>query len=99
METKDFVRYWDKGAFVYSPGLMGNEQDARVYFWNNSQEDLLKYLREEINNGWKPITEVGPASIKVRTFDKLTFGQMITGVPARTWYEAEEFRVVLMKEN
>jgi hypothetical protein len=99
METKDFVRIWNPGDFKYSPGLGGNENDARVYFWNNSQEYLLKDIREEINNGWKPITEIGPSSFKLRTSTSGHFTQLMTGVPARVWYEVVEFRIVLMKEN
>jgi hypothetical protein len=69
METKDFVRIWPEGnRWSYSPGAAGTEMTARMYIWNNTQADLLKGLQEEINEGWKPITEVGPSAFKLRSY-------------------------------
>jgi hypothetical protein len=70
METKDFVQTWQSDAAWFSPGFGNSEYDARLYFWNYYQGTLLRELQKEINEGWKPITEVGPAAFKLRSYSK-----------------------------
>ncbi|MBI5666824.1 MAG: hypothetical protein HZC41_02355 [Chloroflexi bacterium] len=65
MARKDFVRTYGIGEMWLEGGLV-TEYEARVYFWNSTQVRLLKELQNEIEDGWKPITEVGPAAFKVR---------------------------------
>jgi hypothetical protein len=75
-ETKDFVWRWSPGERGwYQPGFSG-EQGARLYFWNNSQVNLLPALQKDINEGWTPVTEVGPAAFNLRSFEvtEHTFG-------------------------
>jgi hypothetical protein len=99
METKDFVRYWKPGQTYFGAGLLQGEQDARIFFWSSHQAYLLMELRKEINDGWKPITEVGPSAFKVRMYTKTTLRNIIGGTPSRDYYEPEEFRVVLIKDS
>ena len=66
-DKKDFV--WNgKAGWWYQPGIAG-EQGARVYFWNNHQGEILPLLQNELEGGWKPITEVGPAGFKLRNYE------------------------------
>jgi len=75
MQTKDFV-------YKYPPGwswclLSGFDSytipGAQRSFWNSSQAAILVALQKEINQGWKPITEVGPAAIKIRTYKSMRY--------------------------
>ncbi|HTX92276.1 MAG TPA: hypothetical protein VMC09_13785 [Anaerolineales bacterium] len=75
-DRKDFV--WNgPDGWWYQPGLEG-ELGARVYFWNNFQGKILPLLQNELDDGWKPITEIGPSGFKLRDYEvtKHTFGVM-----------------------
>jgi len=74
METKDFVYTWKEGErWSYSPGIAGTEMTARIYFWNNTQAQLLNILQQEINEGWTAVTEVGPSAFILNSYTKTEF--------------------------
>ena len=43
------------------------EAGVRYEFWNDYQNEILPELQDELDNGWTPITEIGPAGIKITT--------------------------------
>ncbi len=75
-ESKYFV-WKGKVDWWYQPGFEG-EQGARVYFWNNHQAEILPLLQNELNNSWRPVTEIGPAGFNLRSYEvtKHNFGVM-----------------------
>jgi hypothetical protein len=77
METSFYVKYFAPGETWYQPGL-GGEQSARQYFWNNNQARLLTELQSCLNQGWRPITEVGPSAFVLGSYEvtEHTFGFM-----------------------
>lgn len=68
-QTKDFVYTWQPGEVWYRPGFSGPSA-ARQYFWDEYQNKLLVDLQNELDQGWEPITQVGPSAIKMRSYEK-----------------------------
>ncbi len=38
--------------------------------WEEYQSVLLRALQKEFDDGWEPITEVGPSAFKLRSYEK-----------------------------
>lgn len=71
MASKDFVYTWKSGnRRWYSPGFGEGEYTARSYFWDYYQYKLLTELQAEYDDGWKPITEIGPSAFVLRQYKK-----------------------------
>jgi hypothetical protein len=47
------------------------EAGARKEFWDSYQAKILAELRTDLDNGWEPISEVGPAGISLKTSREL----------------------------
>jgi hypothetical protein len=83
-EKKDFVWKWAPGERGwYQPGIDG-EFGARMYFWNNYQGAVLRELQKEFEEGWKPITEVGPAAFLLNSYE--VTGHDIGVVDVLMWF-------------
>lgn len=41
------------------------DSEAKSYFWNTFQSEILPELQKELDSGWEPITEVGPAAVSL----------------------------------
>ena len=86
-EYKCFFWEWEKGKggrYPLGPGR--NEQLAQMFFWNNAQIHILPALQKELDQGWQPVSEVGPAGLHL-----LSRG----GNPG--WLEVRVFRVKLRR--
>lgn len=71
MPQKDFVYTFEQGDIWFSPGTFdAGESAARLYFWENYQDKILRALRAEMDQGWRPFTEVGPSAFKLRSYTK-----------------------------
>jgi hypothetical protein len=46
------------------------ESSVRLQEWQSHQKDILPALQMRIDQGWEPIAEVGPASIKLKSYKK-----------------------------
>jgi hypothetical protein len=62
-------RYFDEvkaygAAEINRDGL--TEAEARLHFWQKHQSVLLPNFQVYIDDGWEPITELGPACLKLR---------------------------------
>ena len=71
-DYKDFVWDWPKTNILRARiGVAGARDNfvtldqAQRMFWQDYQRDILTALQLEIDQGWQPISEVGPASIEV----------------------------------
>jgi hypothetical protein len=49
------------------------ESSAKITFWNDFQQEILVSLQDEIDDGWTPITEIGPAGIRISLKKELFF--------------------------
>ena len=106
-EYKDFVYPFKKGETWY---LNGTEGESRIWFWNNYQSRILPELHTWLDQGWEPVTEVGPAGFRVRWYNKfritwlallLTFGLSLIfdfANPDR-YCEPLEFRVAMRRRS
>jgi len=68
-EYSEFYWTFDKGdGGKYSVGQWGgeNETTAREYFWSSNQREFMADLQKWRDQGWEPISEVGPAAVTLR---------------------------------
>jgi hypothetical protein len=70
MPTKDYVHAFRPNQIWYRIGLGEGPSSARQYFWDEYQNTLLRELQDEYEQGWEPITEVGPSAFKIRSYQK-----------------------------
>jgi len=74
-EYKDFVYEWAPGqrGWVNIDSNFGGHTSvgARLEIWSWCQGVILPAIQEWIDDGWEPMTEVGPASIATRQYSRL----------------------------
>lgn len=52
---------WKRGqGGKYTLSLGHTEQSARQFFWGNFQGNILPQLQRVLDEGWQPVTEIGP---------------------------------------
>lgn len=78
---------------------------AKLFFWQETQKKILVDLQKELDNGWTPITEVGPSAIQID--DKFSVFDFVTSIVIdaasgnsssnEKWCEPIEFRVQLRR--
>jgi len=61
-EYFDFIKHFSGGIAYLNEYT---EDAARTKFWNESQSWILFQIREYMDQGWEPITQVGPGAIKL----------------------------------
>ncbi len=75
-EYKDFVDSFPpkgKAGWVgLGPGGY-SVAGAKLEFWQDWQSTILPELQTWLDQGWEPISEVGPGSIQIRTYRTLRF--------------------------
>lgn len=83
-EYSYYVQCWElgKGGKYYTGGGH-TEVQARHYFWGGQQKWINPEIQEYLDNGWEPITEIGPNGF---TFRYRTLNN-------DAWYEMRDFRV------
>lgn len=54
-----------KLGFNQQVGQALTESYARIHFWQKHQRHIQKELQPYLNDGWQPITEVGPGCIEI----------------------------------
>lgn len=67
-EYKNFVYSFQRGAWATVGQGAYSEAGARLEFWHMSQSDILPELQKELDEGWEPLSEVGPGGIALRSF-------------------------------
>jgi hypothetical protein len=65
-QTKTFEYTWPTSGSGTTWYKNGFPEDARRYFWEEYQEMLMSKIRKELEDGWTPISEVGPSAITMR---------------------------------
>lgn len=115
-EQKDFVFEYNPGwSWVRIDSGSGNTpSEARQYFWQESQRFVLPKLQKWRDDGWEPVSEVGPSAIELRYYKSMgkTFGDKLLGFLAlavslgflvfwvRSEYvEPKEFRVTMRRKK
>lgn len=77
-EQKDFVLLWDEGKRPWCSTDQNSpyqsESAARMYFWNGQQQHILPSIQSWLDDGWEPVTEVGPAGFELRYFRHWVLG-------------------------
>ncbi len=112
-EYRDFVyKGWQPGETWARLGSGGyTEPGARLYFWQNRQQAILAELQKWLDQGWEPVSEVGPGGFALRSYraikptalDRIgyifTFGGfLLLDLINRNWYvEPTEFRVQMRR--
>jgi hypothetical protein len=82
-----FLRHWGPGkGGSYPLGDGKTEYHARVFYWSDNQSWILPELQKYMDEGWQPLTEVGPNAYAFRRHG---------GSP--DWLEVKEFRVKLRR--
>ena len=68
-EYKDFVFKFKRGEnFLCTKGGRYTYKTALTKFWDVSQNYILRDLQDWENEGWEPISETGPAALRLREF-------------------------------
>jgi hypothetical protein len=102
---------WKSGKTGWCSAEKYNEPEARLYYWQNYQSYIFTDLQKLLDEGWQPITEIGPSCIQLRSFksqDSLDLFQVLLiigtlGIPfffgwTRSWkYELIGFQVKLRR--
>lgn len=66
---KDFVFKFPQGNWVYIGSSGGYTiPGAKRYYWEQIQQDILPQLQKWTDQGWKPITEIGPGAITLKQY-------------------------------
>lgn len=77
-EYKDFTLSWPAGArwwvAIGQNTPYPSETHARHFLWDRLQSQALPAIQQEIDEGWEPVTEIGPAALELRHFRRWTFG-------------------------
>ena len=83
-----YVHWWDLGRGG-SYQLDGNQTEmrARLEWWASHQKTFNPRLQEYLDQGWEPITEMGPNAYNLRHHKK--------GI--NEWLEVRDFRVKLRR--
>lgn len=90
-EYKDFVWQWQESPVWYEVALGEAEPQARTWFWNNLQTQLLPELQKRQAEGWELMSEAGPAAFV------LTKQKRFLGMKVR--YETKLFRVKMRRRK
>ncbi|EKD52605.1 MAG: hypothetical protein ACD_61C00294G0002 [uncultured bacterium] len=61
---KDFVWTWPAGRWQ-KINAFWPESGFRYTLWTEEQVNILTALRSELDNGWEPVSEVGPSAINL----------------------------------
>ncbi len=72
-EHYDFDVDAEKGKHFGSINVLANpvnqqvlsEENARLHFWNENRDELTEIFRGLKDEGWEPITEIGPGCLKI----------------------------------
>lgn len=89
-EYQDFLIKWgarDGGRYFLKDGE--NENTIRLKVWNNSQSWILPKIQELLDNGWQPVTQVGPPAFSFRYREERLHDN--------PYLEVEEFKVTMRK--
>jgi len=70
-EYRDFTVTWTKGDMGWVNAEYYPEPSARMYYWQNIQGHIMPQLQLLLDEGWQPITEIGPACIQLRYYRSL----------------------------
>jgi len=74
-EHKDFVYPFKPGGLWAKIGSGAyTEAGAKVEFWQNYQQEIRLELQKWLDEGWEPVGEIGPASMKIRTYTSAKYG-------------------------
>jgi len=65
-----FGRVTAKRGFNQNAGEALTESYARLHFWQGFQVQILEQLQSFLDDGWQPVTEVGPGCIEIVTSDQ-----------------------------
>ncbi len=72
-EYKDFEIEFPPGSRgkVYIGPRGYTIPEGRLHFWQATQAGIMKQVHTWLDEGWKPVSEVGPACFQVRTYTRL----------------------------
>lgn len=75
-EYHDFELHWDR--FVTTYGKLVSDAQAPIYFWSQVQDKVLVRLGEWLEQGWEPVTPVGPSCLVIKYGQKFNWKWMLT---------------------
>lgn len=67
-EYQDFVYPFDPGETWMRLATPEGLVAARLFFWQESQSDIMANISRWQDDGWQPVGELGPSGIKTREF-------------------------------
>jgi len=70
-EYKDFSLSWPPGTTGWISAHHYTEPAARLDYWHNYQSAIMPELQPLLDDGWQPLTEIGPACIQLRYYKSL----------------------------
>lgn len=70
-EYQDYTLTWNPGETGWVSAEAYSEPSARLYFWQNIQPMVMQELQPLLDEGWQPITEIGPACVQLRYYKSL----------------------------
>jgi hypothetical protein len=75
-DYKDFKLTWAQGKTGWVSAHHYAEPSARLYYWQNYQSMIMRDLQKLLDEGWRPIGEIGPAGINLRSFKSYDSGDI-----------------------
>lgn len=92
-DNKDFVLEWKQGTGgKYYVNEQNSHNTNRLQVWSDTQSWILPKIQEWLDDGWQPVTEIGPSAISFRS----TTGA-IGYIFAVITFEVSEFRVKMRR--
>jgi hypothetical protein len=97
-EYRDYVKVWPENDRPWSKGGKYAGYDKYLeYFWREYQSVILTELSQLFDVGWQPVTEIGPACLKIGKRKRGFIGS-IFGNDLSVEYELFEARVKLKRQ-
>ncbi len=81
-EYYEFHLTWEKTYWIRCS--KSSEAEARLDYWQSYQSVIMEKLQEYLDQGWQPLTEIGPAAIQLitkKTVVKTDLVRSVLGAP------------------
>jgi len=64
-EYFDYILDWPDKPTATIGAMVGNENTWRIDLWSQHQYRIMSDIQRYIDDGWEPVTEVGPSGFDI----------------------------------
>ena len=98
-EYEDCVINWPEDKLPSGKfGIMMSESQIKATFWDWYQQDILIRYQKTLDQGWEPISQVGPSALKIINHKAKGFFD-VTRTSTQNVMDLLEFRVAMRRRK